>query len=112
MREIKFRVWDKENKEWVKWHKTPGIIFASAENSILERHPQNEHLVLCQYTGLKDKNGKEIYEGNIVVNSRGKKQQIHWDDEPHGEPCLGYELDKHGTYEIIGNIYENPKLWK
>jgi len=106
MREIKFRAWDKNMKVM--------IYFSSLKDfgCWIYAWYRPDRYILMQYTGLKDKDKVEIYEGDIVNNSRGRKQQIHWDDEPHGEPCMGYELDKYGTYEIIGNIHKNPELWK
>ena len=122
MREIKFRAWDKvKNKmlniKKVEWHATDG--FYSHVNGI-SCHA-NKDIILMQYTGLKDKNGKEIYEGDIVKytmrdNFGGETgtSVVRWNDN-----CCGfrpfscdYELDKREfeIIEIIGNIYENPEL--
>ena len=65
MREIKFRVWCKNKNEWESdyWHLTPdGQMIDVLHNQPLK----HDNHVLMQYTGLKDKNGKEIYEGDIV----------------------------------------------
>ena len=78
---------------------------------------------LSQYTGLKDKNNKEIYEGDIVRRNvytvasgkteMSKPYEIIWDDEKAG---FEYKTDGYQSglfyevHEIIGNIYENPDL--
>lgn len=81
-----------------------------------------DEVVLMQSTGLKDKNGVEIFEGDVLKNTRnGKIRRVHWNPS-----CASFHLSKHGieeskveywslsnpqwSYEIIGNIYENPEL--
>jgi hypothetical protein len=79
---------------------------------------------LMQYTGLKDKNGKEIYEGDVVKCSSGCEHQVVWYEDVGGTYFGGMPgwnlsgLDRNGgkgyawagTEEVIGNIYENPDL--
>lgn len=110
MREIKFRAWDKDKKEirevtGINWYdeylwvdETP----MSGDKLPIEGTP------LMQFTGLLDKNGREIYEGDIVKNDKWNgigNGIVQWDKIGWG--CDYYFLTKG---EIIGNIYENPEL--
>ena len=104
MREIKFRVWDKEEKKMLNDSRATWILHT--RNHV----PYSDRYVLMQYTGLKDKGGKEIYEGDIVKDNFG-----HWDKQPvEMTPLFWHEFIEYGlenaSLEIIGNIYENPEL--
>jgi len=112
MREIKFRAWDKENKVMMDWEDIKYIDLDTLQKSS----------ILMQYTGLKDKNSKEIYEGDIVhveavAYGRNMKAVVIW---KNGGFMLKWE-DEYESYiqdwakdlaesEVIGNIYENPEL--
>ncbi len=106
-REIKFRIWDKKNKQL-------GKTFSLNTD------------IIIQFTGLLDKNGKEIYEGDIVsVNEKGFEDKTNYEVKwfgPYypafdlegweGESNALGEIEQTGEWdiEVIGNIYENPEL--
>lgn len=126
MREIKFRAWDSVSKGWTDGHYPIGQHISDTEFGY---DTESGRYILCQYTGLKDKNGKEIYEGDILaVKDWGIREetsqvlgnaQIVWDTQECGwriTPTLYIEdtYDLLGKAipksEVIGNIYENPEL--
>lgn len=134
-REIKFRAWDKRVNEMHQVHGlTPDTLWLSGKAYPIIFHPL-EHFVLMQYTGLKDKNGKEIYEGD-VVRVTDEDGDMYWTDTAGNEhlvsdggigqvsfdfgmwyvdggPSNGlYDLVKINSclVEVIGNVFENPEL--
>lgn len=121
MREIKFRAWDNATK---KIYLVGGIVWDKGKIVEVDRDddPEIEYPELMQYTGLKDKNGKEIYEGDIVEAS-GAVGIVEWldmgkwtlamprtTDFPQPRMVLGGYVEK--GCRVIGNIYENPDLLK
>jgi hypothetical protein len=105
MREIKFKAWNRVDRHWVDWDQ----IFD------LKIYIQSEHHELVQFTGLKDENGSEIWEGDIIRDNDGGSiwQVIFEHGEFYGVKSKGGErsLWIHAEdLEVIGNIYENPEL--
>lgn len=128
MRNIKFRAWDKKVKKmygvtcidfacWDLYLDSPGRKYGNAKKIAIEN--------LMQFTGLFDKNGKEIYEGDIVnYSGYGFTEtfqmfigEVYWSNhrtsfsikngDIHLNPIYPIEEDK---VKIVGNIYENPEL--
>ena len=132
MREIKFRVWDKKNKKMYYGYEPdrPNMIdldgnlyITGAGNKDEYGGPTDyisgcdqENYILMQYTGRKDVNGKEIYEGDIIADDAGRIIGYVIYDETSAVYLLKFELggdyylNRFTEYKIIGNIYQNPEL--
>lgn len=127
MREIKFRVWDTVAKCYVK---EPilldnfGQVYEVCDEKSNKRGTclitHNPNVVKEQYTGLKDKNGKEIYEGDILHSKVGidyvvsysvdKGRYEMWSKDGYGGGIADVQYIKEFNIEVIGNIHENPEL--
>lgn len=116
-REIKFRLWDTQFNRMMFPYAIALVDYT--ENGTKQYHDVHytnmnmcmdpEDGILMQYTGLKDKNGKEIYEGDIVLYCFRKtlfEAEVKF-IEGRFSPVSGLHSD---NYEVIGNIYENPEL--
>ncbi len=110
MRKIKFRAWSKKMKKMYSWEEILHLL--NIEELIKQ---ENDEFELLLFTGLEDKNGKEIHEGDVVEwkfeNEKGKyidKMVVK------NELTYIYPFDAVSTTncEIIGNIYENPEFLK
>ena len=116
MRPIKFRAWDEKFKRMfdVDVLAISPVMWDSGGTGVsLAYQP---HIKVMQYTGLKDKNGKEIYEGDIVrhATDEGVYKVIFEDGGFYVKNLFEYDFQTINEYplEIIGNIYENPELLK
>ena len=131
MRELKFRAWGKENNIML-YQNFCLYIPIKDEDMCLADFLADKNYKVMQYTGLKDKNGKEIYEGDIISYKALKEKRkdkifrnvIEWanysgtlgwiirgNDKRVYIPLNSNQVFNHNI-EIIGNIYENPELLK
>ncbi len=123
MREIKFRVWDKKERKFrlpFEFAIDGDGVLVSFEGDYWRNVTDKDRYEISFYTGLKDKNGKEIYEGDIVKLDEFQIYLVEWDEEragwfpfAHGDGCGCCEINTvHNSKltEVIGNVYENPEL--
>lgn len=134
MREIKFRAWDKIEKQMcpvtrVIFRQPTGYDFINVRikwnGKIIDQGGfigKDNTYILMQYIGAKDKNGVEIYEGDIIRHQSGKYGtdfEIKWSpilcgftamqiESGHPSPHLNQGTMSY--FEVVGNIYENPEL--
>lgn len=121
-REVKFRAWDTKINEMLPVVK---LNFQAKEVTYYESEDYEdksdwqhfENCILMQYTGLKDKNGVDVYDGDIL-KANHTTVAVEWTGHSWG---AANELDNEdyivitdpGSFEVIGNIHENPELlWK
>lgn len=133
MREAKFRAWDKKEKEMI-YEALEIKNIGLGEGSVLvdAKVRKGNELIWQQYTGLTDANGKDVYEGDIITDIEYTGEVLFHDrwyevgmhagllawcifDKKRGEYIRlggrsGGDCVNEYTWEIIGNIYENPEL--
>ena len=127
MRDIKFRVWDNENKEMLEVQELDfeptfygGRIAIRTDQ--YNDYFDTEDMILMQYTGLKDKNEKEIYEGDIIKYKDIQKGVVEYSEQyaqfilketgSIADECEALGEFNIKVFEVIGNIYDNPELLK
>ncbi|SCY14099.1 YopX family protein [Lysinibacillus fusiformis] len=145
MREIKFRAWDKKRKELFRVHDlnfnrhdgTPTTIMGYTPDSgncwnvfggHFMKYANEQRYVLMQFTGVTDKNGREIYEGDLykytnshdLYNPESGHTTLEVDHVKavifengafyHGRHLLSEVIEYDDSFTYVGNIYENPEL--
>lgn len=132
MREIEFRAKRTDNYEWVFGFYSPRIWFPTFEQTPNIKTFKGADVeidinTLGQYTGIKDKNGTKIFDGDIVkipedydnygLNA-GEIYQVYFAyggfrmKPKYSKTAEGYWLEDDGELEVIGNIFDNPELLK
>jgi len=124
MRNIKFRGWEASSNTMIDWSCMRQTAFNT--QSIAEQHNatsiysplfyrmfNNPSIELMQYTGLKDRNGVDIYEGDLIRSLQTSiTYQVIWDDDEArfktSSKMTYMDADSFSKSEVIGNIYENP----
>lgn len=139
MRELKFRVWDSKSHHFLSENEfylsKNGCLFLKhktitnpSKNSLDQYYFSENRFTIQQYTALKDKNGKEIYEGDILLDKLTEEAAAEGDGADIGRVFFAagaFMIDGSGTlydqtyshspdrlvdHEVIGNIFENPEL--
>jgi len=122
MREIKFRAWNESEKIMISWSTMKQSVFNSGKTNFLYDIliAKKSKYAIMQYTGLKDRNGKEIYEGDIClyIGTNMSSMEIKFEIGsfvgvgPFNTHPISVYLDAidFESIEVIGNIYEDKHL--
>ena len=118
-REIEFRAWDTNQNKYIKTGTVEVLGMEKLSPNYFFTDKYLKHIVWEQYTGLKDKNGKKIYEGDIIKCNEDLGI-VFWEEDYgmyaieyiNGTNDYLYPLNNWQLWEVIGNIHENPELLK
>ena len=121
-RSIKFRVWDKRE---TKGMSTKNMLYDAQLHHFWQDFVDYPGYELMQYTGLTDKNGKEIFEGDIIIDTQKQKYEIIFDEnyarydikvcgenKLRGQTSYFTQIYEKKHIEVIGNIFEHSELLK
>jgi uncharacterized phage protein (TIGR01671 family) len=135
MREIKFRAWDNQTQEMltgagvlplessITYSRAYSYDQYDASKDYPMVRPPHARFRLMQYTGLKDKNGVECFESDIIRFNYGFEgeciEEVFWDEEGakfvhtySDRPSKAFWANRDFEFEVVGNIYVNPELLK
>lgn len=117
MRKVEFRYWCNFEKEMYPKAYVEEHLNLAFMSELIE--VAQERYIFLEYTGLKDKNGLKIYDGDILKDEFDRVSQVYWVDKEArftirevGRKTEYFMLINHLHVEVIGNIYENPELLK
>jgi uncharacterized phage protein (TIGR01671 family) len=128
MRPFKIKAWDIENHRMIQWDellRSPDLLRSVLCNESYMTNPPKPLWILLQFTGLHDKNGKEIWEGDIVLYPEVVPSRLEKFEGYDVKPAMKSVVEIPNFYlvggtkerdtndiEVLGNIYETPELVK
>jgi hypothetical protein len=117
-REFKFKAWDTRRKKWVLPESIQNPNLMSVKNTKFGFKFPNNTFIYVQSVGLKDINKKDIYEGDLVefkINKKLTLAVIKWENYGfylNEDEYSSMPLTSGLAYEIKGNVFETPNIWK